>query len=132
MRYPPVPGRDEYIVTRCIGPGPDAEHTAYGFRPDYDFQEEEIAKHYSETGRMTTYLGDWHTHPNQSRARLSVKDRSTLRRIASHAEARIDCPLMAVLHGQPGEWSLSAWRYFPSAWSFVIPKVSPLVIEIGE
>lgn len=132
MGMVPTNGHDEYLITKCIGPGPDATHDTHSFRPDYDFQEAEIARHYAETGRKATYLGDWHTHPYQSKAHLSSKDKMTLRRIAHHKEARIDHPLMAVLHGQPGEWLLSAWQYVPSAWSFILPKVSPLIIVKGE
>ena len=67
----------------------------------------EIAEHYYASGRVETYLGDWHSHPNGG-GRLSSLDRRTLAMIAGFDAARAPRPLMAVLHG--GEpWRLAIW-----------------------
>ena len=31
--------------------------------PDHEYQEQEIARVYATSGRCTTYVGDWHSHP---------------------------------------------------------------------
>ena len=120
---------DSTVVTTCIGPGPKAIHTRTSFVPDYDYQEREIARVYKESGRVSTYLGDWHTHPG-GRLRLSRIDRDTLRRIAAHPPARMARPVMVILAG--GEpWRLGAWRWSPS---FLRPntRVASLRIEICD
>src|SRR5262245_43580637 len=53
----------EVVVTQLIGPGPRAIHKRNRFIPDSDYQEEEIARLYKESGHLHVYLGDWHTHP---------------------------------------------------------------------
>jgi len=39
------------------------------------------ASHYEQSGRLDTYLGDWHTHPGAVSGGLSWKDRACLKRI---------------------------------------------------
>jgi integrative and conjugative element protein (TIGR02256 family) len=98
----------EMVVTSVIGPGPNAVHGGYAFVPDYNYQEEEIARVYEESGRNAVYLGDWHTHPD-GLDRLSEADRRTLKIISDHKQARINRPVMVILWGR-GEWSFAAWR----------------------
>lgn len=94
----------EVVITDLVGPGPRAEHHRVWFRPDADWQQEQIDARYAQSGRTVTYLGDWHTHPNGNPV-LSRKDLRTLRRISRHADARIPQPVMAVVAGGP-EWRL--------------------------
>lgn len=95
------------VVEHIIGPGPRAFHNRYGFTPDHEYQEQEIARLYRESGRVSTYLGDWHSHPGGG-LYLSVTDRKTLRRIAMAKEARVQKPLMAVIGG--ANWELAIWQ----------------------
>lgn len=132
MGTPANKSGNSYVVSKCIGPGPEALHLSHGFRPDYDFQSEEIAKHYEETHRLDTYLGDWHTHPNQRYGILSYKDKRTLRRIANHEEARIPEPIMTVLTGQPGGWEIWSWKYTETRTSFFFPRIEALGITVSE
>jgi integrative and conjugative element protein (TIGR02256 family) len=97
------------VVTHVTGPGPNAIHEPYSFTPDDEYQVSEIAKHYNDSGRLRTYLGDWHTHPVQN-AYLSKTDRQTLRKIALHKAARCPRPLMAVIGNGPN-WDIKFWRY---------------------
>lgn len=94
----------EIVITDLVGPGPRAEHHCVWFRPDADWQQEQIDACYAQSGRTVTYLGGWHTHPNGSPV-LSGKDLRTLRRISRHGDARIPQPVMAVVAGGP-EWRL--------------------------
>jgi integrative and conjugative element protein (TIGR02256 family) len=97
------------VVVAVGGPGPNAVHNRFGFQPDYPHQDDLIAERYKESGRIETYLGDWHSHPTGGGG-LSRQDRSTLRRIAGHGEARTPAPIMAIMYGHP-DWQLSIWRY---------------------
>src|SRR2546425_707963 len=63
--YWAVPFR-EVVLTAVVGPGPQALHDTDIFIPDPEYQEAEIARCYEESGRLHTYLGDWHTHPDSS------------------------------------------------------------------
>lgn len=96
-------------VTIQIGPGPRAVHRRHFFHPDSEWQAQEIAAAYAGSGRISTYLGDWHSHPEGS-GRPSRLDRSTARRIALCEQARAPHPVMLILHGGAGDWRLAAYR----------------------
>ena len=101
--------RHEVVITRCIGPGPNAVHRRSSYRPDYDYQEAEIERVFRETEGAHVYLGDWHTHPGAKTAHLSWKDRATIRRIAESPDAQAPTPLMLVLCGDDVDWAPYAW-----------------------
>lgn len=86
----------EVVITHALGPGPKAIHQRDAFSPDHEFHAHEVARIYAESGRMLTYLGDWHSHPTGT-ARLSRRDRTTLARIARSPDARAPHPLMLVI-----------------------------------
>lgn len=102
---------DDYAVVEALIPaGPRAKRGRYGFAPDQAWQLAEIARCYEQFGRKTTYLGDWHSHPNARSGDLSGKDKSVLKRVIETPHARCSRPLMAILWGTPASsWSLSAW-----------------------
>lgn len=100
---------DTMVITKCIGPGPEGAHTHTSFTPDHTWQEKEVAEHYGKTGRVETYLGDWHIHPRQDVGRMSWKDRRTAFRIATSQTARANRPLMALLHGDLEDLRLAVW-----------------------
>ena len=99
------------VVTDITGPGPAAQHEPAAFTPDAAYQEAEVARLYRNSGRLHTYLGDWHSHPDGG-ATLSAKDKRTLKRISRHKEARMREPVMAILAGKI-HWELCAWRCIP-------------------
>ena len=100
----------EVVITDAIGPGRNAVHYEKSFIPDSEYQESEIARVYRESDRVSTYLGDWHTHPFGS-SYLSYRDKRTLRRIAKHQDARCPIPVMAIASGHDDDWLLRIWRY---------------------
>lgn len=106
-------GRDDpkaLTVLLQIGPGPEAVHEPYRFEPDGAWQEGEIATAYEESGRIATYLGDWHSHPGGS-SRPSGLDRATARKIARSSGARCPHPLMVILAGGQPQWGIAAHRF---------------------
>ena len=113
----------QVVVRVSVGPGPRAIHRRTGFVPDHEYHERETARIYRASGRIWTYLGDWHTHPRGALS-LSRADRRTLARIARSAEARAERPIMIVLAGGSvapsssttmdgsagGGWRAGAWQ----------------------
>src|SRR3546814_726210 len=75
-----------------------------------DLQLDQIARHYAASGRRTTYLGDWHSHPGASGGTLSWVDRRVLRLVIATPSARCPRPLMMIIWGSTDEWQLTAWR----------------------
>jgi integrative and conjugative element protein (TIGR02256 family) len=129
----------EIMVTAVVGPGPSARHGRWTFLPDHRYHEREVARLYNESGRIWTYLGDWHSHPTGSLA-LSLTDRRTLGRIARSKDARVARPIMIVIAGGSptagrgsigdcvmplGPWQVGAWRVdrTPSAWAANLGRV---------
>lgn len=100
----------EVVITQVTTAGPLAQHTASAYVPDTDHDEDAIAAHYHASGRLHTYLGDWHTHPRHA-AYLSSKDVRTLRRIANHPSARAGTPIMLIAGGGPIHWKPRLWCY---------------------
>lgn len=93
-----------WVVTHVAGPGPGARHGPFGFTPDDEFDCDTATRIFNDSGGVSRYLGDWHTHPGGA-ARLSSIDKRTLRRIARSREAQCPVPLMMVLgYGDP-TWS---------------------------
>ena len=118
-------GHSAVVVKDAIHAGPEAVHRDLMFLPDTDYQEREIARRYELSGRVHTYLGDWHAHPGGGSS-LSRLDLRTLRTIANSPEARASFPLMVVAYGGD-PWRLSAWRWSPRRighsvlWSRALP-----------
>ena len=97
------------VVSHVVGPGPNAVHHRDGFVPDHDFQDEELARIYVETGRKVHYLGDWHTHPDAPPF-LSGIDRKTLGFIAASDSVRVPHVFMLIWGSKSGQWQGRAWR----------------------
>ena len=144
----------ELVVTASVGPGPLARHSRWAFVPDHKYQEEQVAKMYIGSGRIWTYLGDWHSHPDGPLC-MSTADRRTLARIARFGEARLPWPVMAVIAGRPArrtieprsaagsadetvvrsaEWQISTWRVSatPSVWTARIGRVALVLCSLRE
>jgi integrative and conjugative element protein (TIGR02256 family) len=102
----------EIVVTDVIGPGPGAEHSRCGFRPDATWQADVLAAKYAHSGRRFEYLGDWHTHPGGNPV-MSRLDWRTLRVIARHADSRCPRPVMGIIaDGDP--WRLTIYQRLPN------------------
>lgn len=96
-------------VTSWIGPGPKAVHRRRRFEPDSNWQTDRIASAYGDSGRITTYLGDWHSHPGGS-ARPSRLDSKTARAISRSRPARVPHPLMVIMWDESEQWRVNAYR----------------------
>jgi len=105
-------GKRQIWVEKIIGPGPNAVHENSSFAPDNDFHIEQISKIYRETSGCITYLGDWHSHPNNL-AFLSERDKKTIRSISSFKDAQLPNPLMLIIGTKPLD--IKAWIYQPKS-----------------
>lgn len=99
---------DEAVVTHVVDAGPNAQRTNIAFEPDAQYQEASLAELYESSGRLDTYLGDWHSHPTGSLC-LSRRDRKTLRTIGREPSARCPRPLMLLLAGRADGWGSAVW-----------------------
>jgi integrative and conjugative element protein (TIGR02256 family) len=96
------------VITALVGHGPLARHARGRFIPDGPWQQEELERIYGESGRVTTYLGDWHSHPN-SPPFPSRRDRRTARTVARTRHARAPRPLTVIAGSTAdGEWTVAA------------------------
>ena len=101
--------RTTVVISDIVGPGPQALHRQDRFEPDYAYQRAEVSRIYDVSGRLTTYLGDWHSHPAGPLS-LSLTDRITLARIALTKQARAPRALMAVIAGVgESSWNVRIW-----------------------
>jgi integrative and conjugative element protein (TIGR02256 family) len=98
---------DGFVVTKAVGPGRRAKHWRTMFIPDSGYHDEEIARHYSNSGRRHTYLGDWHSHPRGATG-LSKLDKQTLHSIGRSVGARAPRPVMCILSGSH-PWVPAVW-----------------------
>lgn len=97
------------VINGIVGPGPKAMHGPFEFEPDYEYQTEQTSLLYENPNTDPAYyLGDWHTHLKEV-SRLSLKDRRTLKTIATNPEAYAPNPLMLVLK-YAGHWSPVIWE----------------------
>jgi integrative and conjugative element protein (TIGR02256 family) len=102
----------DIVIAACTTPGPLARHTSTQYFPDPEHDQAELARHYDASGCRHTYLGDWHTHPDEA-PYLSRTDARTLAHIAATPSARAPLAIMTVLGGRPGAWVAAVWRHAP-------------------
>lgn len=98
------------VITGTIGGGPGAVRQPSRFVADGAWQQKRLDQIYLGSGRVHTYLGEWHSHPTGG-LRPSYRDRATARKIARTKEARAPKPLMLIAIGDHGVWQWGAFCY---------------------
>ena len=96
------------VISDLIGPGPNAVHKKYSFIPDGEYQQNELTRIYFESSRITTYLGDWHSHPYEN-SYMSWRDKKTLKKIAKTKSAREPNPIFIIIGTKTNE--AKCWKY---------------------
>lgn len=119
-------GGSYWTVDHVIGPGPNAHHSPTRFSPDLAWQHERIAERFYCTGGMSTYLGDWHSHPGMRHGRMSRIDKRALREIIDSEAAQCPEPLMMILWGGPTTWGSAVWhaRLWTNWWGVINIKTA--------
>jgi integrative and conjugative element protein (TIGR02256 family) len=119
----------DVVVQDVVDAGPLAIRSRHSFLPDQESQLSGIADLYERSGRITTYLGDWHSHPT-GEVRMSRTDERTLIRIAASIEARTPEPLMMIVRGE--EYRVWQASLRPGWWRrrvFVLREMKVRVYE---
>ncbi len=98
----------DIIITNLIDSGPEAVHKKKSFIPDGNYQQSELNKIYKESNSITTYLGDWHSHP-LDHAYMSWLDRKTIKKIAKTETAREPNPIFIIIGTLLTE--AKCWKY---------------------
>lgn len=98
----------QVVITHSIAAGPAAKHGDSTFEPDAIYQQKQVAQIYADSGRLYTYLGDWHSHP-QPGEQLSRRDKRTLYLIGTDRRARTATPIMGIITRRP-RWDLILWK----------------------
>lgn len=116
------------VITAVTGPGRAAIHRANSFHPDHDWQCSQLDLIYRRSAGMLVYLGEWHTHPNES-AHMSTTDRATLTRIAKSEEANASHPVMLIGAGTRNHWKWMANVYLSGGFLDLFPRIQSAVIR---
>ncbi len=110
------------VVIMATVSGPKAVHNRTTFVSDGNHDEAEAARIYEESGRIHTYLGDWHSHPGGS-GQLSKLDKDCMATISEHQPSRCPRPLSVIVRGpvSPGEWVVCVWLLDEGRFSVLQP-----------
>lgn len=88
----------ELVISHALGPGPNAEHSAFRFVPDRKYDDRELAKLWTSSGRAVRYVGDWHSHP-RGPSELSSVDRAFMRHALGTRKAYLKYALVCLVYG---------------------------------
>lgn len=86
----------EAFVTRVLEANIGARKQRARFYRPPDEVDGQLARIYKESGGLTHYLGEWHTHPDAT-STPSSKDLSTLSGLAKSRSVATDTPFMVIL-----------------------------------
>lgn len=98
------------VITDTIEGGPGAVRRPSRFLPDGQWQQERLDEIYIRSGRVHTFLGDWHSHPLGG-LRPSLRDRDTAKKVAKSKEARASQPLTLICAKREGHWRWAVFGY---------------------
>jgi integrative and conjugative element protein (TIGR02256 family) len=99
------------VITHATGPGPRAERGRATFRRDGDSTQGSMDQILGETGGVSDYVGEWHSHP--SPVGPSTMDRSAMSRISGNPAYRTPEPILLI--AQRTRWR--RWRLLGFRWS---------------
>lgn len=125
----------EFVIEQISGPGPNAAHDRRTFVPDYDFDEKLAVTIYENTRGHTSYLGDWHSHPDTTSSYLSYKDRRAIKSVLRSEDAQLSATLSMVIAGSASDgWSQKIWAAELVRTCFIFEMIAavPAAIKIYE
>jgi integrative and conjugative element protein (TIGR02256 family) len=112
-------------IIGLIDAGPAAVRKRHRFVPDGPWQCAQLAKRYAESGRIHTFIGDWHSHPGGT-CTPSWRDRRTAVKVGAHTDSRMPRPLTLITAGTAKRWRTEALRLdagqLPSCQLIVLPR----------
>lgn len=123
---------NDVVITHLVAAGPNAKRTQYSFEPDQTYQLKEMEKLFYEQDSKLSYIGDWHSHPNNSAA-LSRKDEKTLLNIALAKESQCSYPIMLIIGFYPDQTDINCVRFVSGRkliWPFGFCKYEQLNLTV--
>lgn len=102
--------RTDVVITEATGPGPNARHRRYTFTPDGRWQQRRLAEAYEASGRVTTFLGDWHSHPG-GQPLPSARDLKTARKVSRHKNARTPYPTTLIVGANDDDFTITTFVF---------------------
>lgn len=100
----------DFVIAGSVPAGPKAEHKPHRFVPDGDWQQAHLERAYHDSGRVISYLGDWHSHPGGG-LQPSPIDRRTSARVAASDGARAPVPVCLILGLRRGLFDARAYTF---------------------
>ena len=85
----------DILITDASGPGPKANCSEEKFEKDVEYCQKFLDDLFVNTNRQITYVGEWHSHPNE-RNQPSGTDLKSLTEIAYQKEYLTDMPVMII------------------------------------
>ena len=108
-----------FYITDDVEAGPNAVHEETFFLPDGLHQQTILEEKFFSSNGKVTYLGDWHSHPNNS-AYLSLLDKGTLSKIGRDKNAQICTPIFIIIGTNPIE--VKGWKFLEG--EFIEQKIN--------
>lgn len=102
--------RNSVVITHATGPGPQAERGRASFRRDGDSTQDAVDQIFGDTGGVSDYVGEWHSHP--SPVGPSTTDRRAMSRISGNPAYRTPEPILVI--AQKTRWR--KWRLLGFRW----------------
>jgi len=124
-----VGSQGDVVITKLIGPGPNAIHKRSTFVPDHNYQMKKLTEHFEGTDGQDTYLGDWHTHPAGGTA-LSALDKATVSRIARFVAEHTKHPIMLVAALNGDEIEFGAHRFEKHRYFWLTPSAKTSLMRV--
>lgn len=109
-------------IHSATGPTEDSRHNAMAFERGIIGINEKITFAQKEILPNLHYVGEWHSHPNNSPT-PSYTDLKQMQTFAKHKQLGIKAPLLLIVGGQP--WAKLEWLF-----SLHTYKREPLYLEL--
>lgn len=84
-----------FEVTVATPPQPGDKRSRYSFKRNPDGHQQIITQRWSSSGKVESYLGEWHTHPEPHPTPSGIDLREWRKLSAAHAD-----PLLVIIGGQ--------------------------------
>jgi integrative and conjugative element protein (TIGR02256 family) len=96
-----VEGENRYIVKEMTLPSPEDESGPFSFIRNAEPANKLISRAWKESDGTTNYLGEWHTH-NEETPRPSFVDKDLIQQVISEKSSLFDCVFMIII-GNSGQ-----------------------------
>lgn len=101
---------DGLMITRAVGPGPNARHESSGFKRDGQYSQNELDRIFAESEGREDYVGEWHSHP--ARCEASAIDARSMGWVSGNGRYCCDSPALIVsVPAKDERWDLLGYQW---------------------